>query len=70
MRGRLITIHSGASNVTATGGVAGGGTATAGTADATPIFNYVGTVNGSTTTGPIAGALSNTTPASVQRRQQ
>jgi hypothetical protein len=34
----------------------------------TPVFNYAGTVNGSTTTVPILAALSNTTPLSVQRR--
>lgn len=48
--------------------VGGGGFPIAGTADATPVFNFAGTVIGSPTIGPIPGALSNTTPQSVLRR--
>jgi hypothetical protein len=41
----------------ATAGASGGSPAGSGTSDATPVFNYNGSVNGSTTTGPVAGAL-------------
>ena len=55
-QGTLITVNSGTLGASATGG--GGGTgAGGGTSDATPVFNYAGTVNGSTTKGPIATAL-------------
>lgn len=49
--GTLTTSNSGAVGATATGGAAGGSGATAGGADATPVFNYAGTVNGSSTAG-------------------
>lgn len=61
--GTLSTSDSGATSSSATAGAAGGGTATAGTADATPVFNYSGTVNGSTTTGPIVSALGTSAPS-------
>ena len=60
--GSVTTTNSGAAGSTATVGAPGGGSATAGGADATPVFNYGGTVNGVTTNGPIASALSNTAP--------
>lgn len=67
--GVLTTTNSGASGATAIGGAAGGTGATAGTADATPVFNYAGTVNGSTATGPIPSALSSAMPSSSFRHQ-
>jgi hypothetical protein len=66
--GTLTTINSGANGSTATGGASGGGSATAGTADATPVFNFSGSVNGSNATGPIASALSNTMPQAIMKR--
>jgi len=60
--GTLTTTNSGASGCTATAGAAGGSGATAGGSDATPVFNYGGTVNGSTTAGPVASALGTGTP--------
>jgi hypothetical protein len=71
--GSLTIVNSGAATGTATGGVAGSSgagaptAAAAGTADATPVFNFGGTVNGSATTGPVAGALPNVLPSSVER---
>lgn len=56
-QGTLITENSSTSSASATGG-AGGSGAGNGTSDSTPVFNYAGVVNGSSTTGPIAGALS------------
>ncbi|HTW83252.1 MAG TPA: hypothetical protein VMD91_04170 [Candidatus Sulfotelmatobacter sp.] len=70
--GTLTTTGSGSADNAAVGGAAGSGAAngaTAGGADATAVFNYGGTVNGSTTTGPIAAALGNNPPASVLRRR-
>lgn len=64
--GSVTTTNSGASGSIATGGTG----AASGTADATAVFNFAGTVNGSGTTGPIAGALSNTAPASVRRQRR
>ncbi|WP_150110570.1 beta strand repeat-containing protein [Granulicella mallensis] len=55
-QGTLITVNSGTLGASATGG-AGGSGAGSGTFDATPVFNYTGSVNGSTTKGPIATAL-------------
>ena len=55
-QGTLITGNSGSIGASATGG-AGGPGAGNGTSDATPVFNYAGKVNGSTTKGPIATAL-------------
>jgi len=67
--GTLTTINSAWTDATATGGAGGTGhtsfastAGTAGTADATPTFNYAGTVNGSATTGPIPSALVSCTP--------
>ena len=60
--GSLTTLGSGASGSAATGGAAGGGAATAGGSDATPVFNYAGTVNGSSATGPVASALGASPP--------
>ncbi|MBV8748969.1 MAG: hypothetical protein JO103_04570 [Candidatus Eremiobacteraeota bacterium] len=64
--GSLTIYNSGTSGDTATPGSGGSGTgatpSSPGTADATPVFNYSGTVNGSSTTGPIAGALPATVP--------
>jgi hypothetical protein len=65
--GTLTTSNSGAGSVSATGGQTSG-TAMPGTADATAVFNYAGTVNGSATIGPVAAALSSSMPSSVQRR--
>jgi hypothetical protein len=62
--GTLTTTNSGASFSSAypgSGGIAAA-SGTAGTADATPVFNYDGTVNGSATAGPIAGALTGSAP--------
>jgi hypothetical protein len=63
--GTLTTTDSGASGSSATGGNAGvgGGSPAAGTANATPVFNYGGTVNGSGTTGPVSAALSGSPPS-------
>ena len=64
--GTLTTANSGATGSSAIGGAKGGGSATAGTADATPVFNYAGTVNGVSVTaghgGPVASALSSSQP--------
>jgi hypothetical protein len=68
--GALTTTNSGATLATAVAG-AGGISATsglAGTADATPVFNYAGKVNGSATTGPIASALTGSAPQARHRR--
>jgi hypothetical protein len=73
--GTLTTVNSDASGASAVGGVAGsssgGGAATAGTADATPVFNYAGTVNGQSVTagngGGVPNALGSGTPA-LRRR--
>jgi hypothetical protein len=55
-QGTLITENSTTTGASATGG-AGGSGAGSGGRDATPVFNYGGTVNGSGTTGPISDAL-------------
>ena len=60
--GTLTTLNSDATGCTSTAGLAGGIPATNGSRDATPVFNYAGTVNGSATTGPIASALGATIP--------
>ena len=62
--GTLTTTNSGAGSCSATGGAAGGsgGGATAGGSDSTPVFNYGGTVNTSTTTGPVPSALGSNVP--------
>ncbi|MGC2128507.1 MAG: hypothetical protein WA629_00300, partial [Candidatus Aquilonibacter sp.] len=60
--GALTTVNSDATGCISTAGLAGGGTATNGSRDATPVFNYAGTVNSSATTGPIASALGTTIP--------
>jgi hypothetical protein len=70
LAGNLGTENSGASNCSATGGIAGTG-ATSGTADATPVFNDgAGIVNGSTTAGPIASALSSSVPSIRRARRK
>jgi hypothetical protein len=69
--GMLTTTNSGASSSSATAGAAGPTSngigsftdGSPGTADATPVFNYTGTVNGSTTKGPVASALGTTAPS-------
>jgi hypothetical protein len=65
--GKLTVVNSGASGLSATPGAGGSFNGeifgAAGTADATAIFNYSGTVNGSTTTGPISGAMGSSPPA-------
>lgn len=63
--GTLTTTDSGASGSAASGGIGDGGFANPGTADATPTFNYFGTVNASTIPGPVPSALSNAVPQSV-----
>jgi len=64
--GSLTTVSCAWDTATATGGAGGVGRSahdgTAGTADSTPTFNYGGTVNGSTATGPIPSALIACTP--------
>jgi hypothetical protein len=67
--GSLTTANSGAMGSTATGGAAGSGGRTdgGGSADATPVYNYAGNVNGSSTTGPVPSALSGSAP-SLRRR--
>ncbi|MGB6986482.1 MAG: hypothetical protein WBD74_10965, partial [Candidatus Aquilonibacter sp.] len=60
--GTLTTVNSAATGCVSTAGLAGGIPATNGSRDATPVFNYGGTVNGSATTGPIASALGTTIP--------
>ena len=60
--GILTTFNGDAMGSSATGGAAGGGSATPGGADATPVFNYAGTVNGSATAGPVASARGSTAP--------
>jgi hypothetical protein len=60
-RGSLLTINSDSTGQQATSG-AGGGLEGTGTPNATPVFNYAGTVNGSSTVGPIPAALGSTTP--------
>ncbi len=64
--GTLTTLNSGATGSHATGGAGGGGSATAGAADATPVFNYGGTVNGvalfAGSGGPVPSALGTLVP--------
>ncbi len=64
--GTLATVDSGASGCAATPGAAGGAGSTSGGADATPVFNYGGSVNGVAVTapngGPVASALGSTAP--------
>jgi chitodextrinase len=64
--GTLTTVNSAWYTASATGGAGGTGKnshdGTAGTADSTPTFNYGGTVNGSTATGPIPSALLSAVP--------
>jgi hypothetical protein len=63
--GTLITFNSGASGCSASGGTAQGSAAPGGS-DATPVFNYGGTVNGVSVTagsgGPVASALGTAIP--------
>jgi hypothetical protein len=54
--GSLTTVNSTALGAAASPGVGATG-GSAGTADNTPVFNYQGAVNGSTTAGPVASAL-------------
>ncbi len=69
--GTVTTTNSGASGSTATGGTSANGGPFSGGADATPVFNYGGTVNGVSVTfpngGPVASVLSNS-PPSLRRR--
>ncbi|MGD1066646.1 MAG: hypothetical protein ABR975_07500 [Vulcanimicrobiaceae bacterium] len=68
--GTLTTTNSGATGASATAGAAGSGTSgLAGTADSTPVFNDEGTVNGSTTAGPVASALGSSEPAARLRKR-
>ena len=60
--GDVSIANSGTSGGTATAG-ASGGSAKAGTAIATPVFNALGSVNGSSTQGGISGALPSALPA-------
>ena len=58
--GTLTTSNSSVKVSTATGGLNGGtsgSAATSGGSDSTATFNFAGTVNGSKTAGPVAGAL-------------
>jgi hypothetical protein len=68
--GVLTTFNSGATLVSASAG-AGGISATSGssgTANATPVFNYAGTVNGSGSIGPVASALTGLAPQARRHR--
>ncbi|HEY1977361.1 MAG TPA: hypothetical protein VGG89_12480 [Candidatus Baltobacteraceae bacterium] len=67
--GVLFTSNSGAQGAAATGGTATS-PATAGGDDATPVFNFQGTVNASTTAGPVSSALSSSMPAARIRSAQ
>ena len=58
--GSLTSSNSTAQGAQAVGGAGGNGHGQPGTADSLPVFNYAGTVNGSTATGPVSGALTNT----------
>ena len=55
-QGTLITQNSSSMGASASGGIGQGGAGNGG-ADATPVFNYLGIVNGASTKGPIAAAL-------------
>ncbi len=65
--GTVSILNSTSSGSSATGGTGGLGAASesgdAGSADSTPVFNYGGSVDGSTATGPINGALASGLPA-------
>ncbi len=54
-----VTLYNtiGTGTFTATPGAAGGADGAPGTANSAPVFNYAGTVNGSTTVGPILNAF-------------
>jgi hypothetical protein len=66
--GSVTITNSGATGSSAAAGPGGGSPATNGTADATPVFNYAGSVNGSTAAGPVSGALPTTVPTTSKRR--
>ena len=68
-RGTLTTSGSDATGSSATGGAPTSAGANAGTADSTPVFNYAGAVNGSTTAGPVASALGSTEPTALHRQR-
>jgi len=66
--GSITLLNTTGSTFSATAGVggpgaSGGSTGAAGTANSTAVFNYGGSVNGSTTKGAIAGALPGGLPA-------
>ncbi|GGA80048.1 hypothetical protein GCM10011507_34120 [Edaphobacter acidisoli] len=63
-QGTLIIENSNSQGASATGGIGGSGAGNGG-ADATPVFNYAGTVDGSSTKGPIANALPYPIPSFV-----
>ena len=65
--GSLTTQSSYAQNATATPGVSSATGVPTALADATPVFNFEGTVNGSTTAGPVASALINGPPPMLRR---
>jgi hypothetical protein len=67
LAGTLTTSNSAALSVASQPGFSSGGTS--GSADSTPVFNYGGTVNGSTTKGPIASALLTVAPSSAKHRR-
>jgi hypothetical protein len=65
--GTVTITNSGANNMNATGGVGGASNGSGvaggnGGSNAVPLFNFAGTVNGSSTTGPIAAALPSNDP--------
>ena len=69
-KGTLTTSNSGAFNPSAAGGAAGGSDAAGGEHDATPVFNYQGTVNGvsyTTAQGGIPSALGSAVPSLKHR---
>jgi hypothetical protein len=73
--GSLQTTNSGATACSAIPGVPGSAydrdmVATAGTADATPVYNYGGTVNGGGGVGPFASALSASAPTGFIRKRR
>ncbi len=67
VNGSVTILNSTASGSSATAGNSGSGNGTSvpspGVADATPVFNYQGEVNGSNTAGPVSAALPSGLPA-------
>jgi hypothetical protein len=68
--GTLVTVNSSALGVSAIPGFPAAAGGAPGTADQTPVFNYGGTVNGSTTKGPVVSALGTSLPQAKHRQQR